>query len=499
MADKPPAVEQVKKWWKALLPNQKRNVYLGGIMVGVILMIVYTVMSTPAIRPTATTPRVEQQIDPHVFGGGRSNVLALEELDRRLEAEAAANRRMREEHTRTIRELNEARDQFLEWTRTAGLEREAARAMRRLEDLSSRAESLEEQLRQAERQTAGVPVFQFQPDRRERGREEAVAAPDAPEAGVDEPPSPRPEPDASRDDSVLQQDLFTGVGTTPRPQQRPAGERVREAMGARPREEEQPPMRQERRGLMINGRAMAELQQEAIEESGAEERPADTEQTPRPRPSARTRNVANELPASSIISGVLLHGMDAPTGSGARGQPVPLLVRIKDLAIIPNHRSMDLEDCHAIGEGYGSMSEERAFARLIDLVCTKTNGEIIHSPLRGYVVGPDGKVGIRGPVVQRNGALIARSIQAGALSGFGDALGGRRTRGVAITTTGERITDSLGDIAEEGIARGIGNAMSNIAEFYLDQARAIYPVIEISPETPVDIVLTSPLELRPGA
>ena len=42
------------------------------------------------------------------------------------------------------------------------------------------------------------------------------------------------------------------------------------------------------------------------------------------------------IPAGTILRGVLLNGLDAPTGQGARSQPTPALVRIKHEAILPN-------------------------------------------------------------------------------------------------------------------------------------------------------------------
>src|SRR3546814_19547855 len=41
------------------------------------------------------------------------------------------------------------------------------------------------------------------------------------------------------------------------------------------------------------------------------------------------------LPAGSILSGVLVTGMDAPTGKQAQRDPFPSLIRIKNEAILP--------------------------------------------------------------------------------------------------------------------------------------------------------------------
>jgi conjugal transfer pilus assembly protein TraB len=52
---------------------------------------------------------------------------------------------------------------------------------------------------------------------------------------------------------------------------------------------------------------------------------------------ATQRRDALFIPAGAILSGVLLNGLDAPTGQGARKDPTPALLRIKHDAILPEH------------------------------------------------------------------------------------------------------------------------------------------------------------------
>jgi hypothetical protein len=503
MTEKTALRDQLSERWKTLSPEQQRYSILGGVILVALVVFLWVLANTPAIRPLTTTQVQPDRPDVHVFGGGRSNIQAIEDLHRRVEAEARANREMRERQDRALKELEEVKDAFVNWTRSTGIEREAAQARSQFQRMQRRAQELERMLAETESRAAGIepfdPTTRETPSRQPEEVGDEVAPDDFEQPTT---PTPRPEPRAADDLQELDQDLFAGVGTTPR-SERTERDRRRAEPSQIERPDVAPPSTP--RQLIVNGRAIQEIKDERERERLAalearQDEPNGDEPVPRPdggtRTQRRRQTVDDQLPAASILSGVLLHGMDAPTGTGARGQPVPILIRVKDLAIIPNHRSMDLEDCHVIGEGFGSMSEERAFGRLLDLVCTNHEGEIIHASMQGYIVGPDGRVGIRGPVVQRNGALIARSLQAGVLSGFGQAVGGRRSGAISITTGGGRVTDSLGDVAEESIARGVGSAMENIAQFYLRQAEAIFPVIEISPEIPVDMVLTGPLVLN---
>ena len=50
------------------------------------------------------------------------------------------------------------------------------------------------------------------------------------------------------------------------------------------------------------------------------------------------------------------------------------------------------------------------------------DGSIIDGPISAYVVGEDGKNGLRGRVVSKQGSAIARSIFAGTISGLGKQL-----------------------------------------------------------------------------
>ena len=62
------------------------------------------------------------------------------------------------------------------------------------------------------------------------------------------------------------------------------------------------------------------------------------------------------LPAGTVISGVLLNGMDAPTGQEARKEPFPAVVRIQKDAILPNRYRSDIRECFLIVSGRKSIS-----------------------------------------------------------------------------------------------------------------------------------------------
>ena len=125
----------------------------------------------------------------------------------------------------------------------------------------------------------------------------------------------------------------------------------------------------------------------------------------------------------SFMEATLLSGVAAPTTNVAKGNPLPLLFRVKDLAVLPNKVKADLKGCFIIGSAVGNLADERVHIRLNTLSCVAKNGDaVIDQTIKGFVVDEDGKVGLKGRVVAKMGIHIARTALAGFIGGMGDAL-----------------------------------------------------------------------------
>ncbi|AUB85131.1 hypothetical protein THSYN_29855 (plasmid) [Candidatus Thiodictyon syntrophicum] len=94
-----------------------------------------------------------------------------------------------------------------------------------------------------------------------------------------------------------------------------------------------------------------------------------------------------------MLRGVLLNGLDAPTGPGARKDPTPALLRIKHDATLPNRYRADVKECFVIVGGFGDLGSERALLRSETLTCVRTDGGVIEVSLDAYAVSKDDKVG----------------------------------------------------------------------------------------------------------
>ncbi len=198
----------------------------------------------------------------------------------------------------------------------------------------------------------------------------------------------------------------------------------------------------------------------------------------------------------SFMEATLLSGLDAPTIEGGKANPVPVLLRIKDLAVLPNKVKADLKGCFVVAEGHGNLSDERAHLRLITMSCLSRKGQaVIDHKVKGFVVDGDGKVGLRGTVVSKMGAAIARSFIAGLFSGAGDAFKTSATT-TAISPLGTTQIYDEDRLARAAVGGAFGTASKEIAKFYLELGKNSFPVIEIGAMKTVTLVITEGTEME---
>jgi conjugal transfer pilus assembly protein TraB len=204
------------------------------------------------------------------------------------------------------------------------------------------------------------------------------------------------------------------------------------------------------------------------------------------------------LPPGAMFEAVLLNGMDAPTSSVAQKNPVPALMRVKSEAILPNNFTHNIKECFVLVSGFGVLSSERAQLRTETFSCIKENGQVIEGKVDGYVVGEDGRVAPRGRLVSKQGQMIAKSLVAGVLSGFGQALTPTTVPQLNLMPGSTQQTQSadLGSVAQTGVARGFSDASKAASQFFLEMAREMTPVVEIDAGRKLTVVLIKGIELK---
>lgn len=208
-----------------------------------------------------------------------------------------------------------------------------------------------------------------------------------------------------------------------------------------------------------------------------------------PEEAAPSRTIDNYIPAGSFGRAILLSGIDAPTGGASQNNPVPFVVKLKDHGRLPNGFRSRVKACHVVLAGYGDISSERVYARTETLSCVLKDGRILETAIKGYISGEDGKAGMRGRLVSKQGALIARSMLAGVFGGIGEGVS-ESYQTVTTSALGTVSNVDPNKVFEQGAAQGIGNALDRISKWYLERADETYPVIEADAARIVDIVLT---------
>ena len=193
----------------------------------------------------------------------------------------------------------------------------------------------------------------------------------------------------------------------------------------------------------------------------------------------KPKNVMDYLPAGSFASVRLLSGVDAPTGGEGVSNPIPVLLRVMTDGTLPNFFHSNVSSCHIVAAAHGSISSERAHILLTKLSCVLLNGDIIETDLNGYVTGEDGKAGLRGRLVSKQGTLIARSLLSGLASGFGRTLQ-QQSQQLATSPLGAVATVNPNQVFQAGAGAGISNALEKVADYYLQRANELYPIIEVA-------------------
>ena len=202
------------------------------------------------------------------------------------------------------------------------------------------------------------------------------------------------------------------------------------------------------------------------------------------------------IPSGTFFRSVLLGGVDAPTGGDAKNaSPHPVLMRVTDFAQLPNRFKYNFRECFVTGQAYGDISAERAYIRLQNLSCVGTDGRAIDMPIKGYVAGEDGKTGVRGTLVTKQGQVLANALFSGLASGLGQGIA--QSFSVTNTTALGTTTSNPGgaDALKAGVAQGVGTAADRLAQYYIKLADKVFPVIEVNAGRTVDIVLTQGIEI----
>ena len=204
------------------------------------------------------------------------------------------------------------------------------------------------------------------------------------------------------------------------------------------------------------------------------------------------------IPATTIISGVLITGMDVPTSDSTRSNPYPSFLRIKKEAILPNRFRADIRECGMLVTGYGELSSHRAILRGESISCIREDGGVIEVSMDAYASGEDGKLGVRGRLVDKRGQLIAKSLMAGFMNGVASVF--NQVPVPTISTTASDTTAfqavASSEAMQSAAVQGTGEALERVADYYLEMADNIFPVLEVDAGREVQFIVTNGFSMK---
>jgi hypothetical protein len=194
------------------------------------------------------------------------------------------------------------------------------------------------------------------------------------------------------------------------------------------------------------------------------------------------------IPSGSFLKATLIASIDAPTGANAEQNPHPVLLLVTDNAFLPNKMRALTKQCHILAAGYGDLSSERVSIRAEKMSCVLKDGTVVDTKLSAYVAGEDGKAGVRGRLISKEGALLARAAGAGALAGLSDGIAQAST---SMIQTGSGTASSVDpqNVFKYGAASGASSAMTKLAEYYIKAAEKMFPILEVSAGREVSVIL----------
>ncbi len=445
-------------WWSRLSPTAKRNVAVGSI--GTVLLA--TIIALASVSPEIAKPISKQATIQHILTDSDPRSLGIDGISSQLRDLLQKNeeqgRRLAAIEEQQKREQQSDELRFKQWT---SAEREAYEA--KLQAVSGEVESLKNKT------TVTPPTESVDPNALS-GNNTAL-----PNYAGRRYNSTRPNTAQEDLNSVFEQ------AAIPSPTTGNAG-----ISGGR---------------SGTNSQAPAAMQIRVIQEDKSSKSVTDAKATGE---NSATNSAHSDvfIPAGSILTGVLLNGLDAPTGKKAKKEPMPVLFRIKKEAILPNHFHADVRECFLLAAGFGDLSAERAYFRGETFSCVRQDGGVIEVPMNAYATGEDGKNGVRGRVVSKQRALLAQSMMAGFLRGFSDAFGRNQipmlmTGGLGSLAGATPFQSAFSSQSMEGGAlKGAGYAMERLSHFYMDMAEEIYPVIEVDATRQVNFIVQKGTALK---
>lgn len=208
------------------------------------------------------------------------------------------------------------------------------------------------------------------------------------------------------------------------------------------------------------------------------------------RPKAKGNNLP-WISSGSFINASMIEGADANASVTGQQSSTPVVFTLLGNASLPNGKKYNLDQCRVTGEIYGDISSERGEVRTDHISCNLPGDQHVDMPFKGHV-SYQGKEGIRGKPVMRNGKIIAYAGAAGVLSGLGEGIQSAGTTSVGIGATA---TPGASEIARQAFGGGASKAADTLSQYWIKRAEQYHPVIDIGAGNAVTVVFQQGFQL----
>ena len=211
------------------------------------------------------------------------------------------------------------------------------------------------------------------------------------------------------------------------------------------------------------------------------------------------KDVEDYVTSGAFARSVLLTGVVAETGTDAAGTPQPILLRLVDFGIFSKgYLTPQIKEAVIIGSCYGNISSERAICRLETLSLVNNQGDIVERPVEGWLIGEDGRPGIKGEVVDKASDVTRMAVLNGILGGIAGFFQNQASAGIypisPIAGQAKALTGM--DALKSGASSGVGNALQKLADYAIKRAEQMSPVIVVGAGRTIDVVFKKGFQLK---
>ena len=213
----------------------------------------------------------------------------------------------------------------------------------------------------------------------------------------------------------------------------------------------------------------------------------------------KKKNTKDYITSGTFARGVLMTGVVVGTGSNTQSNPEPLMIRLADGGIFSKgKRTEQIKEAILIGDCSGDLSSERAKCRLQTLSLENYKGEIIERKVQGWIVGEDGRYGVKGIVVDKSSDMLRMAMLNGVLGGMSSFLKNQSTKGIFPISPISGQQNALSSVSQlkGGAASGAGDAFSKMADFVMERFNSMTPQIVIASGREVDVVFQHGVDLN---